>query len=284
MTDIKDFKVKDGTYIPDLGLSYSTIDPYIRMYHPQYDRIVKVDENYPFVDDSLKNRFLIWASYGFILYFSLGIWLRLNCGLRFKGRENLKKYKEQLKGGYITIANHCHPHDCEAVLIGVGAKHTTRIPMFQKNFETSNNFFLRVVGGIPIPPPEEGMSAMKKFNAAFDEFHRRGWSFHIFPEMSKWPWYTPLRPFQKGAFTMSYKYGMPILPCAITYRPRTGIYRLFGKKEEPLITVEIGTPIIPDTSAPRKEEVSRLRNISHEQMTQMMNIIRNPWNAAPDNE
>ena len=281
---INNFEVEQGTYVPDMGLEYSETDPYVRMYRPVYDREYRVDENYPFVDDSLKYRILNVFSYIFILYISLGIWLRLNTGLRFKGRENLKKYKDVLKGGYITISNHCLRHDCESVLIGVGAKHTTRIPMFQKNFETKDQFFLRVVGGIPIPPAEEGLSAMKCFNSAFDEFHRRGWSFHIFPEMSKWPWYPALRPFQKGAFTMSYKYGMPIVPCAITYRPRTGIYRLFGKKEEPLITVEIGEPILPQKDAPRKAEVDRMREEALNAMLKMMHIKQNPWKAAPDDE
>ncbi len=281
---MKNFEVEPGTYVPDTGLTYSETDPYVRMYQPTYDRVVKVDENFPFCDDSLRYRFLNYISYGFILYFSLGIWLRLSTGLRFKGRENLKKYKDVLKGGYITIANHTLPHDCESVLLAVGADHTTRIPMFQKNFETKNHFFLRVVGGVPIPPAEEGLSAMKKFNAAFDEFHRRGWSFHIFPEMAKWPYYTPLRPFQKGAFTMSYKYGMPILPCALTYRPRTGIYRLFGKKNEPLVTCEIGEPIVPDTTKPRKEEVETLRQTAFNAMLKMMHIKKNPWPAVPDNE
>ena len=83
---------------------------------------------------------------------------------------------------------------------------------------------------------------------------------------------------------MSYKYGMPILPCAITYRPRTGIYRLFGKKEEPLVTVEIGEPIIPDKEAPRKTEVDRMREQAHADILKMMHIKRNPWKAAPDTE
>ena len=92
--------------------------------------------------------------------------------------------------------------------------------------------------------------------------------------------YKPLRPFQKGAFTMSYKYGKPLLPCVITFRERKGIFRLFGPKELPLLTVTIGEPIIPDTTQPRKTEVERLRQVAHEQMTHMAGITHNPWPAA----
>ena len=135
----------------------------------------------------------------------------------------------------------------------------------------------------PIPEPETGLSAMKKFNEAFDEFHRRGWWFHIFPEACRWDMYKPLRPFQKGAFTMSYKYAKPIVPCVITYRERKGIYRLFGPKELPLLTVTIGEPLYPDTTQPRKTEVDRLRDMAHQQMLRMAGITHNPWPAAWSN-
>lgn len=276
---MKNFEVTPGTYVPDMGLTYDEQDPYVRMYKPVYDREYKVDENYPFINDSLRDRWSHKWAYPVLLYGALNCLLRLQSGLRIHGRENLKKYKKELAKGYISIANHMHPHDCEAVLLALRAKPTTKIPMFQKNFETKNQFFLKIVGGIPIPPAEEGLSAMKKFNAAFDEFNKRGYNIHIFPEMSKWPWYAPLRPFQKGAFTMAYKYNTPIVPCTITYRERTGIYKLFGKKQEPLIDVTIGEPIIPDTTQPRKDEVDRLLRKAHSQMLEQMHIIQNPWPA-----
>lgn len=281
---MKNFEVENGTYIPDMGLTYDEHDPYIRMYKPVYDRVCKVDEHYPFVDDSLRHRWNQFWAYPVVLYGLVGGLLFTRHGLRIHGREKLAKYKKELAGGYISIANHMHPHDCEAVLIALRSKRTTKIPMFQKNFETKNQVFLKWVGGIPIPPVEEGLSAMKQFNAAFDEFHKRGYCLHIFPEMSKWPWYTPLRPFQKGAFTMAYKYGMPIIPCVISYRPRTGLYKLFGPANEPLIDVTIGEPIFPDKSKPRKEEVDNLRDRAHADMLQMMHITTNPWPAAPENE
>jgi 1-acyl-sn-glycerol-3-phosphate acyltransferase len=100
---------------------------------------------------------------------------------------------------------------------------------------------------------------------------------HVFPEAKRWDYYKPLRPFQKGAFTMAYKYNMPLLPCVITYRERTGIFRLFGPKNMPLLQVEIGEPILPDKSQPRAQEVNRLLELSHKRMEQMAGITHNPW-------
>ena len=82
---------------------------------------------------------------------------------------------------------------------------------------------------------------------------------------------------------MAYKYQMPILPCAITYRERTGIYKLFGKANEPLVTVEIGEPVFPDKGQPRKQDVERMLQESHASMRKMMGIIENPWPASADN-
>lgn len=280
----QDLATEKNVYIPDVGIDYPEDDPYARLYKPIYDRNVVVDANYPYLNNSLKYRFFNWSMWGLLLKFGLGLKLRIQMGLRFKGRENLKKYKDVLSGGAITIANHMYRLDCPCVLLAVKAKHTTRIPMFAPNFSTKDNFFLNVVGGVPIPPKEAGITAIKKFNEAFDEFHRRGYWFHIFPEAARWDFYKPLRPFQKGAFSMSYKYNMPLLPCVITYRERTGIYRLFGKKSLPLLQVEIGAPIIPDRTAPRGQEVERLREEAHHTMERMAGITHNSWPIKPEQD
>jgi len=264
-----------------MGLEYSQTDPYIRMYNPIYDRVCIVDEHYPFVDDRPSWRLTRWLGFRFVLYGLITpfcLWLR--AGIRVHGKKALKANAPLLKNGYISIANHIHPHDCEAVVVSLGTNRHLRIPMFQKNFETKHQFLLRLIGGIPIPPEEMGLTALKKFNEAFDTFHVRGCHFHLFPEMSKWPWYPYLRPFKKGAFTMAYKYNLPLIPCVITFRKRTGIYRLFGPKQEPLIDVTILDPVLPNPQAPRKEEVDRLLTACHQSMTTAMGITSNPWSAC----
>ena len=272
-----DLEVTEGTYVPPVTVDYPEDDPYVGMYKPVYDRdYPAVDADYPYVDDSWQNKLRIWYGYKVVLRL-LKLILRIKYGLRWTGKENLRKYRKQLAGGAITISNHCYRHDCASVLSAVGASHHTRIPMFAPNFRTKDQFYLRIVGGIPIPAPEEGLSAMKAFNAAFDEFHRRGYWFHIFPEAKRWDWYKPLRPFQKGAFTMSYKYNMPILPCAVVYRPRTGIYRLFGPENEPLVQVNIGEPIFPDTTQPRAAETERMLRQTHDSICQLAGIKHNTW-------
>ena len=280
MSKITELKVKPGTIVPTLRDDYPDDNPYVRLYQPTYVRSLSFDESYPYVDDSWRARMLRWFGNCFLLYGVVQLQLRLGMGLRIEGRHWLRRYRRELAGGAITIANHCHRHDCEAILIATKAflPHT-RIPMFAANFNTKDKSFLEMVGGVPIPPAEMGMAAMKRFNESFDEFHRRRYWFHVFPETCKWDWYKPVRPFQKGAFTMAYKYGMPIVPCTITWRRRTGIFLLFGKKEVPLMTVRIGEPILPNLESPRKLEVDRMLMAAHKQVTEAADITDNPWPA-----
>lgn len=277
----KDLQVSAGVYIPDVGINYPEDNPVERLLNAPKDREIVFDENYPYLDDSFSFRLQNWLGYVFVLYGALMPVNTIKYGIRFCGRNILRKYRKELKGGAITIANHCYRWDAPAVLQAVHAGYHTRIPMFADNFCTKDHWFLKHVGGIPVP---DNMSALKKFNEAFDEFHRRGWWFHVFPEAANWRFYKPLRPFRKGAFSMAYKYDMPILPCVITYRKRTGIFRLFGKQDEPLLTVTIGEPLFPDRSASRKTEVERMRNEAHVRMEKMAGIEHNTWPVVPEDE
>ena len=276
----QELQVEQGVYIPEPALAYPQENPFERTLFPKQIKHIDFDANYPYIDDSIGNRLNIMWGYYLVVHIILRLKLHIQMGLRIHGKAILKKYKKELSHGAITIANHVYRLDCPCVLLAVNATHKTRIPMFAPNFRTKDGFFMRMAGGVPIPDSTTNMSALKKFNEAFDEFHRRGCWFHIFPEACRWDFYKPLRPFQKGAFTMSYKYSKPILPCVITFRERKGIFKLFGKKSLPLLTVTIGEPILPDTNQPRKTEVERMRNQAHEQMCQMAGITHNPWPAS----
>lgn len=284
----KDLKVTPGTYVPPVRTDYPEDDPYVGLYRPVYDREYReIDASYPYFDESPANQRAISLGFLFVLR-PLGWILRLRYGLRWKieGEKRwhrtscpVRRWLKQFdfSRGAITIANHCYRHDCASVLTTFHASSHMRVPMFAPNFRTKDQIFLRIVGGVPIPPPEAGLSAMKAFNAAFDKYNEKGYWFHIFPEAKRWDWYKPLRPFQKGAFTMAYKYNKPILPFAITYRPRTGIWRLLGPKDEPLTQVVIGAPIYPDVSKPRATEVERLLNETHATICRLAGIEHNSW-------
>lgn len=269
-----ELQVTSGTYVPQLGIKYPEDDPYAQLVQPKFTSDFQAGADYPYIDDSLKHRINNFIFVPIIVRVLLRLKLRIVDGLRIKGRSVLKKYKREFAGGVITIGNHCHRLDAPSILLATRAPLNIKIPMFAPNFGTKDGWYMKTVGGIPIPT-KDGLDAMKQFNAAFDEFHRRGYWMHVFPETKRWDFYKPLRPFQKGAFTWAYKYNMPILPCVITYRERTGIYKLTGKT--PLIQVEIGEPLFPDTTQPRAKETQRLLVETHHRMQKMAGITHNPW-------
>ena len=274
----KKLKVTPGTYVPNTGIEYPE-DPSIRMVRPtNFTHPFVMDENYPYYEDN----FHYWLNYVLDyakLWFLVHPLLKILYGLKVERNDIMKRYKKEFRNGAITICNHCFRWDVPSV-IAATRKHFW-IPMIGENMMTDDYWHMKYIGGIPVPST---MAAMKKYNEAFDKHHELGHWFHVFPEGINWKWYKPLKPFYKGAFSMSYKYNMPLLPLYINYRPRTGIYKLFGKKDEPLLTISIGEPIFPDTTKPRKVEVDRLRDIAFERMLKMAGIEENVWPCKPEKD
>lgn len=274
----KKLKVTPGTYVPNTGIEYPE-DPSIRMVRPtNFTHPFVMDENYPYYEDNFHywlNYVLDYAKF-WVLVHPL---LKILYGLKVERNGIMKRYKKEFRNGAITICNHCFRWDVPSV-IAATRKHFW-IPMIGENMMTDDYWHMKYIGGIPVPST---MAAMKKYNEAFDKHHKLGHWFHVFPEGINWKWYKPLKPFYKGAFSMSYKYNMPLLPLYINYRPRTGIYKLLGKKDEPLLTISIGEPIFPDTTKPRKVEVDRLRDIAFERMLKMAGIEENVWPCKPEKD
>lgn len=269
-------KLKKGEYLPQVGIEYPTDDPYKRLVPVNKVRDLEFDANYPYLDDTLSFKLQHIAA-DFVVFVLLNLINRFRYGMRYRGRKVLRRYRKLFSDGVISICNHCFPYDGAAV--SQVLRHRIWIPMLQDHFNGDQAWYLKYFGGIPVPSDFGGL---RKFNEAFDELHRRKQWIHVFPEARNWHFYKPLKPFRKGAFSMAYKYNVPILPLVITYRERKGIYKLFAKPEIPLMTITIGEPIFPDCTRPRKEEVDRLLKESHVRMCGMAGIEENPWPAFWD--
>ena len=275
-----EFKVKEGVYVPDIGIDYPTDDPHRRLLHVEVEDSSQgrftFDETYPYLDDSLRFKLNVIAGW-VTKWILVAIHNRCHFGLQIEG--NLRKYKEQLKDGAVCVCNHVFVFDALGVNAACQKFRQVRIPMFAKHFNGHGWWILWQAGGVPIPETREGI---RKYNEAFDEFARRKMWFIIFPEAVRWNMYTPIRPFKRGAFSMAYKYDRPVIPFVYTYRKRRGIYRLFGKKNSPCVTLHVGEPIWFDKSANRKEELDRVCREAHEAMQRMAGIEVNPWPCAEE--
>lgn len=268
----KMLKLREGEYLPNVGIDYPTDDPYKRIVPAPKIRDLKFDESYPFLEDTFSFRFQRLLAY-FLVEGPFLLVNRLRYGVRFEGRSVLRKYRKEFKNGIVSVSNHCYRWD--GMAISEAMRHRLWIPMLSDHFNGPQWWYLKYFGGIPLPDGSFG--AQKKFNEAFDAHNSRKAWIHVFPEARNWNFYKPLRPFMKGAFTMAYKYDAPILPVGLSYRERTGIHKLFDKPEIPLITVRIGEPIFPDKSASRRDEVERLLHAAHAAVRDLTGIIENTW-------
>lgn len=260
-----------------MGISYPKDNPYERIIFPKAVRNVVVDEHYPYLMKSFKEKFWHYAIYAtiFTLVFLLQ---KIRFGLKIEGKENLKKNKKLFKNGALTVTNHAYRWDFLAVVQAVATIGRRRIwfPALSDNLNGSDAVLIRSAGGIPLPDP--GMGAARKFNEAFDTLHKRKKWIHVFPEYCRWSWYEPIRPFKRGAFEMAYRYDLPVIPMAISYRPLTGWRKRFFK--EPLVTITIGEPILPNKDEKRKVEADRLCRETHAKICEMAGIIQNGWDAT----
>lgn len=273
----RNFKVKEGVYVPEPPEEFSGDKPFTKMAPIRGDlKDIKFDGTYTYLDKSLK--FKIWHLLIYLTTWFVAFPLnRIRYGLKIEGREKIRKNKDILANGAMTVCNHVHRWDMICVMQAMRYRKAW-IPMYAQPFRGKDGFLMKNIGGIAIPEEHSGLRA---FDQALDELHANKQWIHIFPESCSWKFYAPLRPFKIGAFNMAYRYSLPIMPLVISFRPRTGWRKLFSKNE-PLLTIHVGDPIVPDLNTPRKKEAKRMRELAHKTMLKMAGIVSNPWPSGID--
>lgn len=202
-------------------------------------RDVTVDEHYPYLRKDFFYK-CIRAFYWVAMHTLLAVLLPISHGLRIYGKENLRKHRELLKNGAITVSNHVFMWDHLCVIRAI-FPHLTYFPAWKTNLEGPNGPLIRMAGGIPIPDGGD-LRAMKKFKAAMEEVLRSKTWMHFFPEGSMWYFYPDIRPLKKAVFNYAVRYDRPVLPITLSFRERKGITRLFTKS--PMVDLHIGEPLL----------------------------------------
>lgn len=224
------------------------------------------DINYPYIDNSKEFRRKVGLMNLFIkTIVYLVVRIRLN--LRIKGKENLKKYKDVINNGCITVCNHVHMWDYLAIK-SVFKKQNTKFLAWAPNINGEFGKVMRIVGGVPIP--EDNLAATKKCIKEVEEFINNKGMLHIYPEGSMWEFYQPIRPFKVGAAYYSIKCNKPILPLAFSYRKNGFIRRLF--KSPASFTLTIGEPIYPNNELTFKDNEIDLTNRIHDEVCKLAGI------------
>ncbi len=230
-------------------------------------REINIDEQYPYVPKTFwskcKRAFYWVATHGFVFHL-----LPITHGLRIYGRKEFKKHRKGvLKDGFITVSNHVFMWDylCvqKAVRPGIGY-----FPAWQENLRGPNGPLIRLAGGIPIPIGNT--RAMIKFKEAMEEVLTGKKWMHFFPEGSMWYFYPDIRPLKKAVFKYAVQYNRPIVPITMSFRPRRGLMKLFGKT--PRVDLHIGEPMLPDQSLSVFEATRKMHADAYRIMQEMNGI------------
>ena len=229
-------------------------------------RELPLDENYDYLPHGAWFRIkrALVAALLHLIVFPL---THLTHGLRIEGRKNLRAHKKELKNGAITISNHVFMWDYLCVLKAI-RPHISYFPAWKPNFESGFQSFMRILGGMPIP--ENDFRAMCAFKKGMDEVVESGRWLHVFPEGSLWYFYPDIRPLKPAVFTYAVKYAKPLIPISMSFRPRKGFRKLFGKG--PFVDLHIAEPIYADPSLPPRKAADELRARAYRIMQEMNGI------------
>ena len=219
------------------------------------------DENYPYIDNSKKAvRSRRWTR--LLLNTMVFPFDVIRLGLKIKGKENLKKYKDVIDKGVISVSNHIHMFDYISIMLAI-KPHKPNVLVWAQNIRGESSKLIRNVGGIPIP--EDNLKATITYVKQIKEHINSGNWLHIYAEGSMWEYYAPIRPFKRGAAFFSVETNKPIIPMAFSYRKPNWIRRVIFKQIA-CFTLNIGEPIYPNNNLPRKERELELTKRVHEQV------------------
>ena len=230
-------------------------------------RELELDENYDYMPKGFLFR-IKRALVAVLLHLIVFPLMHLTHGLVIYGRKNFKRHKKEFKNGAITISNHVFMWDYLCVLKAI-RPHISYFPAWKPNFESGFQSYMRILGGMPIP--EEGIHSMTAFKRNLDEVVESGRWLHVFPEGSLWYFYPDIRPLKPAVFRYAVKYSKPLIPITMSFRPRRGFRKIFGKG--PFVDLHIGEPLYADQSLPAREAADELRKRAYKIMQEMNGIL-----------
>lgn len=192
----------------------------------------------------------------FVILFLIPVVIFFDGGSIYKGRRKFRKYRRQFKDGFITVCNHCYMYDI-LMIRTLSYGHKMFYPLWKEGAEGPSGTMYRAGGGLPMEHTFQGMlNCYREMEKVLNQGHH----LHVFPEQAGWFYYGAVREFKNGAFRIAYDLNKPIIPLGINFRKRTGLFRLLGSKNKPLVCLSVGDPIYPNKDNDKAEEVNRLIN------------------------
>ena len=236
------------------------------------NRGINFDKDYPYADYSKGFAFKrFWVRF-LLVILVFPILNFFKTGLRIKGKKNLKKYKDIIKGGAVTISNHIHMWDYICVMKALHGYKWPYLLAWDQNVNGGSGPLVRMVGGIPIPlnNKEATVAFSKAVNKVLNDHNL----LHIYAEGSMWEYYVPIRPFKSGAASLAIKNNKPIIPMAFSYR-KPSWFRAKILRQPAALTLNIGEPIFPNEDLEKAEQLDDLTVRAHESICHLAGLDNN---------
>ncbi len=232
----------------------------------EYQKVEPLDEEYNFFPKFFITKILYAIIWYFLVYLIAPIITFLLYNVRIKGRRNLK----HLKGGAISISNHCLDFDSVFVAQCLAPRKVYYTTLESNMRMPIVGHIIKALGGIPICSRPSMQIA---YNRAIAKVLQEGKIVHFMPEGSIWPYYEKIRPFKKGAFFYAVSNDVPIVPICINFREPRRWQKFFGIRAI-MATVHIGKPIYADPDLKKKEKIEELRIRSENVMRRMHSTFK----------
>lgn len=250
------------------GLHYDyPSDQHGHMIDPKQVRKNNLNNKYPYYGKSFGLKFMSVVMELFIILIATPF-CKLKFGLKKIGkREFKKKYKKLLKDGFISVSNHVFDEDYLCIRSFMQPRRG-RVILWHNNHLRRMGTWIRFMGSIPIP--KNDMSAtLAMMHGVDDCLKDKNW-IQIYPEASMFYYYEGVREFVDGAAMFAVRNNKPIVPFAFSFRPVTGIYKLWKRKGYPCVNLSIGEPLFPNKDLPFKEAIKDLNDRARNAVIELM--------------
>jgi len=164
--------------------------------------------------------------------------------LKVKGRKNLKRVKEA-----ILISNHTLIMDPGLIAHAIRPCRTYFTMLEETAIVPFLGTFVRLLGGVPIP---EHLISIRTFESAVLKALKELGYVHFYPEGECYLWNQEIQTFHPGAFYLSCRLHIPVMPITTVLHERRWFGRnslsLWGRtlRLPPKVTVIIGDPLYPE--------------------------------------
>jgi 1-acyl-sn-glycerol-3-phosphate acyltransferase len=161
-------------------------------------------------------------------------------GIEVRGRENLRGVDRA-----ILVSNHSLVLDPGFIAYAIWPRRTYYTMLEETALIPLLGTFVRLLGGIPIV---RGSSAIGRLERGFDDSIRHLGLLHFFPEGECYLRNQQIMPFQRGAFRVACRRGLPVVTVTTVLRKRAmKLWQTLGLP--PRVLILIGKPISPGANS-----------------------------------